>query len=78
MPVYKRLELIDYPNGEQIEHKTLSVSDVENEDKEYGYVELSLRLENRVSGADNIEITYDLDKYEAELLVLYLKQQFKL
>ena len=77
MPVYKKVELIDYANGNEIEHKTLSLSDVDYQEGN-GTVEMSLSLSDRKDEKDDICIGYEIDKHEAEFIVLFLKQQFKL
>ena len=77
MAKFHELKFTHYPNDDETSHITLELDDVEFDQIENGLIEIHMSIKDDEYVKDNT-LTYPLDRNEAEQLVIYLKQQFKL
>ena len=76
MSTFNEIKFIYYPNKDETGHYTLELNNIENEDKE-GFVQLYLGTED-LNYVRDIRLSYNIDKEEAQMIILYLQQQFNL
>ena len=77
MAKYHELKFTHYPNNDEFSHITLEVNDVEFDQLDGGLIEMRIGIKDDEK-INDLRLTYPLDRNEAEQLIIYLKQQFKL